>query len=143
MEKDIIDSQAHEAQTSKILKHTWDMKLKPNAEEIKDRALITWGDYDKSLIQVQKKSDPIYSSAYEEKKIGADGREIIEYPVQEGYPLDGDIIDSQKHLGDQETQKKHKIVIPTSKNIQLGEESDYKMRRNMRKSMMNNWGTSN
>ena len=124
LDQDIIDSQAHEAQSQKVLKHNWNWSSAPTRAEIEDKKLIRWGDYDTqgSLVQKGSSSDPICSSAFHPDCIGwgrkDKSEEPVQYPVTHGYPLDGDIIDSQKHLADQEKSKKHVLNInPPRKSL--------------------------
>ena len=113
LDHDIITSQTNEKATEKKLGHQWVWSPEPTSEEIRDKALI------RSLAQKQAISDPICSSAhYPDCFIGnkSDSEEkIVRYNVDHTYPLDSDIIVSQKNLKEQETSQKHVFQVPQKK----------------------------
>jgi hypothetical protein len=71
---------------------------------------------DAFFAQHRVNSDPICSSAYYpncfDPSKRAAGDKPVQYNVDHGYPLDGDIITSQKNLADQEKLKKHVWKYP-------------------------------
>jgi len=152
MDQDIMDSQSHEAQSSTKLNHTWKWSPKPNSEEQKDKALMKWGSLTQTApvanntvqAHAQSKSDPICDSAHPNCDMGnkknGDGSKIVNYPVGHQWPLDGDIIDSQKHLDNTEKKLKSKFTVGSKAQISSGA-THYEERRNLRSMMMNNWGT--
>jgi hypothetical protein len=89
MDKDIVDSQAHEAATSKKLKTTWNWSPLPTAEEKADKALIH--GYSQVGADMNMGSDPICPSSGCKKYKRVD-------PVYNMYPLDEDIADTQANI---------------------------------------------
>ena len=134
MDQDIMDSQSHEAKSSEKLGHTWNWSKDPTVEELKDKALLRWG----TLVQTepvatskppaatasvaQSKSDPICSSAW-----GPDcgnlfptkkGEKVVEY---KSFPLEHEIINSQKNLDDTESKLGHKLSFDSKKPTALSQ----------------------
>ena len=113
LDHDIIVSQANEKASQAKLAHTWNWSSDPTPEEIADKALIRGS----SQMQKGQASDPICSSAQEcfknWKKSSDD--EAVHYNVDHGYPLDGDIIVSQRNLKEQEGIQKHELKVPSFK----------------------------
>jgi hypothetical protein len=113
LDDDVVTTQANIAASSKKLKHEW----KPEQDEngnwiVPEPANNKSYTYD-SLVQLQSKkhhakgSDPICSSANWPCGSVHKSSHPVDYKVP-NFGVDEDIISTQKHVADQEKEKKHK-----------------------------------
>jgi len=117
VDHDILSTNEHLKNTETKLGHEWT----PKWDEEKEKFIVPHVDAEFKLLQLQKTSDPICSSAGcpETKKKG----HPVDYPVA-NFGVDHDIISTQKHIADQEKAQNHKWVPQMenpddSKKIQL------------------------